>query len=135
MRSNDRLRALWRSVDGAAPTRGVDFDGLAARINLETSLALRARRSWGRWTRVAVTAGVAASVVAALAIALTPTRPTATRPTATRPADSRSAGTLLGAVSGDEASARAFEVAAVGPRDGEWVIAAAVSTDRAGTDQ
>ena len=115
MRSNDRLRALWRSVDGPAPTRGVDFDGLAARISLDTSLALRARRSWGRWTRLAVTAGVAAGIAAALAIALIPTPPKAT---------------LLGAVSGDEASVQALEVAAVGPRDGEWVIAAAVGTDQ-----
>jgi hypothetical protein len=115
MRSNDRLRALWRSVDGPTPARGVDLDALAARISLDTSLTLRARRSRGRWTRMAVTAGVAASVVAALAIALIPTPPKAT---------------LLGAVSGDEASAQAFEVAAVGPRDGEWVIAAAVGTDQ-----
>jgi hypothetical protein len=64
---------------------------------------------------MAVTAGVAAGVAAALAIALIPTRPNAT---------------LLGAVSGDELSARTFEVAAVGPRDGAWLIAAAVSTDR-----
>jgi hypothetical protein len=64
---------------------------------------------------MAVTAGLAASVVAALAIALIPTPPKAT---------------LLGAVSGDEASAQALEVAAVGPRDGEWVIAAAVGTDQ-----
>ncbi len=63
---------------------------------------------------MAATAGIAAGVAAALAIALIPT------PKAT----------LLGAVSGDEASAQAFEVAAVGPRDGEWVIAAAVGTDR-----
>jgi hypothetical protein len=64
---------------------------------------------------MAVTAGVAASVAAALAIALIPSPPKAT---------------LLGAVSGDEASAQALEVAAVGPRDGEWVIAAAVGTDQ-----
>jgi hypothetical protein len=115
MRSNDRLRALWRSVDGPAPAHSVDLDALAARISLDSSVALRARRSWGRWTRMAVTAGVAASVAAALAIALIPTRPKAS---------------LLGAVSGDEASARAFEVAVVGPRDGAWVIAAAVGTDQ-----
>jgi hypothetical protein len=120
MRSNDRLRALWRSVDGCAPTRGVDLDALAARISLDSSLALRARRSWGRWTRVAVTAAVAIGVAAAVAIALIPTPPKAT---------------LLGAVSGDQASAQAFEVAAVGPRDGAWVIAAAVGTDRITTDQ
>jgi hypothetical protein len=55
-----------------------------------------------------------------VAIALIPTPPKAT---------------LLGAVSGDQASAQAFEVAAVGPRDGAWVIAAAVGTDRITTDQ
>jgi len=120
MRSNDRLRAMWRSVAAPTPLQGVDFDDLAARISLDTSLVLRARRSFPRWTRMAVTAGVAAGVAAALAIALIPTRPKAT---------------LLGAVSGDEASARAFEVAVVGPRDGAWVIAAAVGTDRVGTDQ
>ena len=125
MRSNDQLRALWRGVAGPAPTRGVDFDALAARIGRDTSLSLRARRSWARWTRMAVTAGVAAGLAAALSIALIPTRPKAT---------------LLGAVSGDEASARAFEAAVVGPRDGAWVIAAAVGaapvgTGRVGTDQ
>ena len=110
MRSNDRLRALWRSV-APTPTPGVDLDALATRISQKAEWTFRA----ARWTRVAVTAGVAAGVAAALAIALIPTRPTAT---------------LIGAISGDEASAQAFEVAAVGPRDGEWVIAAAVSTDQ-----
>ena len=115
MRSNDRLRALWRSVADPAPTRSVHLEVLAVRISLDASHALRARRSRGRWTRLAITTGVAAGVAAVLAVALIPARPEPT---------------LLGAVSGDEASARTFEVAVVGPQDGAWVIAAAVGTDR-----
>jgi hypothetical protein len=115
MRSNDRLRAVWRGVAGPAPTRGVDFDSLAARIHLDTTAALRARRSWGRWTRMTVAAGIAAGMAAALAIASIPTHP---KPT------------LLEAVSRGEAPARDFEVAVVGPRDGAWVIAAAIGADR-----
>jgi hypothetical protein len=115
MRRNDRLRALWRGVAGPAPARGVDFDALAARIRVDTALALRARRSWSRWTRMTVAAGIAAGVAAALAIAFIPTHP---KPT------------LLEAVSGGEAPARDFEVAVVGPRDGAWVIAAAIGADR-----
>lgn len=115
MRSNDRLRTLWRRVSGAAPAHSVDFEALAARISLNTSRALRARASWARWARITVTAGIAAGVMAATAIALIPTPPRVT---------------LLGAVSGDEASARDFEVAMVGPRDGAWVIAAATGADR-----
>jgi hypothetical protein len=42
----------------------------------------------------------------------------------------RPAATLLEAVSGGEAPAREFEVAVVGPRDGAWVIAAAIGADR-----
>jgi hypothetical protein len=112
MRSNDRLRALWRRVSGPDPTRGVDLDALAARISLDASLALRAR---ARWTRAAISVGIAAGVAAILTIALIPTRPSTT---------------LLEAVSGGEAPARTFEVAMVGPRDGAWLIAAAVGADR-----
>ena len=115
MRSNDRLRAIWRRVAEPPPARGVDFDALAARIRVDTSLALRARRSIARWTRITLAAGLAASAAAALVVALIPTRPTAT---------------LLGAVRGDEASVRTFEAAMIGPRDGAWLIAAAVGTDQ-----
>ena len=115
MRSNDRLRALWRGVAGTAPTRGVDLDALAARIRVDTSLALRARASWNRWTRTAAVVGVAAGLAAICTIKMIPTRPSTT---------------LLEAVSGGDAPAREFEVAVVGPRDGAWVIAAAIGADR-----
>ena len=118
MRSNDRLRALWRGVAGPAPTRGVNFDALAARISLDTSLALRTRMRWprsARFARAAVAVGIVAVAVAVLAVNIIPTRPSTT---------------LLEAVSGGEAPERTFEVAMVGPRDGSWLIAAAVGSDR-----
>ena len=115
MRSNDRFRAMWRSVAGPPPTHGVDFNTLAARISWDTSRALRARRSWARRIRMAVTAGIMAGVAAASAMAFIPTPP---KPT------------LLEAVSGGESPARDFEIAMVGPRDGAWLIAAAVGADR-----
>lgn len=114
MRSNDRLRALWRSVASPTPTRGVDFDALAARITSDATRALRATR----WTRAAATAGIAAGIAAAVAIVAIVMNPTRPQPT------------LLEAVSGGETRERSFEVAVVGPRDGTWVIAAAVGTDR-----
>jgi len=112
MRGNDRLRTLWRGVAGPAPTRGVDFDALATRISMDGALALRAR---ARWPRVAVAVGMAAVAVAVLAVSIMPTHRQAT---------------LLAAVSGGDAPAREFEVAVVGPRDGAWVIAAAIGADR-----
>lgn len=117
MRSNDRYRTLWRRVADPAPANGSDLDALANRISLDASLALRARV---RSTRAPIVVAIAAVVVAAIAVSVTPGGPP-TRPT--QPA------TLLGAVSG-EISVRTFEVATVGPRDGAWLIAAAVGKDR-----
>jgi hypothetical protein len=112
MRSNARLRAIWRGVDGPVPMGEAHLNQLASRIADDSRRALRARKSW---TRAALSIGFAAAAAAAMAIAMIPKRP---------------APTLLGAIKGDEASARTFEVAMVGPRDGAWVIAAAIGTDR-----
>jgi hypothetical protein len=112
MRSNDRLRATWRSVSGPAPTRDVDFDALATSITTNATRALRATR---RARVAAIALGFAAVALVAMAVSVIPARPQAT---------------LLGAISGGEAPARTFEVAMVGPRDGAWLIAAAIGTDR-----
>jgi hypothetical protein len=88
------------------------LDQLASRITGEARRALRTR---GSWKRAALSIGFAAAAAAAVAIAVIPKEPPPT---------------LLGAIKGDEASARTFEVAMVGPRDGAWVIAAAIGTDR-----
>ena len=111
MRSNDRLRTVWRGVAGHAPTRGVDLDALAARISRDGAFALRATRL----VRVVAAAGIVAGIAAVVAIALIPTRPNAM---------------LLEAIRGGEAPERSFEAAAVGPRDGTWFIAAAVGSDQ-----
>jgi hypothetical protein len=110
MRSNDRYRALWRRVAAPADV-DADLDALATRISLDASLALRARV---RWTRAPLFVGIAAVLIGVLAVSAMPRQP---QPT------------LLGAVSG-EIPARTFEVATVGPRDGAWLIAAAVGKDR-----
>jgi hypothetical protein len=112
MRSNERLRTAWRRASGSA-LRDAEIDGLALRISLEGARALRARQS--RWNRRATAIGVVAVAAALVAIVAMPAQ---TRPT------------LLGAVSGGEPSARTFEAALVGPRDGAWVIAAAIGNDQ-----
>ncbi|HZS61855.1 MAG TPA: hypothetical protein VFA43_21470 [Gemmatimonadaceae bacterium] len=112
MRSNDPFRALWRKVSGPAPASDIALDRLAARISMDASLALRVH---GRFPRAALWVSIAAVAVIAVAIGIMPTQ---------RPA------TLLGAISGGEAPARTFEVATVGPRDGAWLIAAAIGADR-----
>lgn len=111
MRSNDPYRALWRRVAGPAPASRADLELLASRISLNASVALRAR---ARSNRAAILVGIAAVLLATIAVSATPRRQPAT---------------LLGAVSG-EISARTFEVALVGPRDGAWLIAAAIGKDR-----
>jgi hypothetical protein len=112
MRSNDPIRVIWRRVARPAPTSDITLDWLASRISRDASVALRARV---RFPRTALYVGLAAVAAAAVAMAVMPTRQ---QPT------------LLGAVSGGEAPARTFEVAVVGPRDGTWLIAAAIGTDR-----
>ena len=112
MRSNDPFRVMWRRVAGPPPASRVDLDALADRISLSASRALRAR---ARWTRTAALVGIAAIVIMGLAVSAIPTLPSPT---------------LLGAVSGGQKTARTFEVAVVGPRDGSWLIAAAVGADR-----
>jgi hypothetical protein len=113
MKSNEQLRALWRSVEGPVPVRHHQLETLAARISWTGTRALRARDA--RWTRSAVSIGVIAAAAAILAVAAIPGSP---RPT------------LLAAVSGGEDRARTFETAMVGPRGGAWVIAAAIGNDK-----
>lgn len=109
MRSNDRLRALWREVAGPVPIRSRDLDRLVTRIGHDATLALRARATWEpmltRWARVAVTAGLAVAAAAGVVIALAPAPP-------------RPAATLIEAVSGREIP------------DGAWVIATAIRTNQ-----
>jgi hypothetical protein len=111
MRSNDRLRRMWRGIASPAPVRGSELDALAARISKDGARALRATHL----VRAAAVAGILVGVAAGIVIMETPTRPNVM---------------LLEAISGGEAPERSFEAAAVGPRDGTWVIAAAVGSDQ-----
>src|SRR5579872_2035001 len=112
MRSNDPFRVLWRRVARPAPASDIALDWLATRISMDAALALRAR---SRFPRTVIYVGLAALALAAISVSLMP---------------GRAEPTLLGAISGGEAPARTFEVATVGPRDGAWLIAAAIGTDR-----
>jgi hypothetical protein len=113
MRSNDRLRSMWRDVEGPAPTTDARIEWLTARIGHETQRALRARNTWQ--PRSALAIGLAAMIVAAVATAAVAAMPA--------PAQQRPATTLLGAISGHEIP------------DGAWVISAAIRTTDHTTEQ